>query len=98
MWQKISNITGKQYFFLTISALLLFIIGVYVFEFLNQALEFLFLPWLFGLLVTSVVFAVYGIVALFWNHDLRERMWIWAGIVINLYFVFSLIFANLGYG
>jgi len=98
MGKRIINITGKQYFLLTISVLSIFVVGTYIFEFLGQVFEFLFLPWLFGLLVTSAILAIYGIVVLFRTYTLRERLWIWFGIALNLFFVFSLIFANLGYG
>lgn len=96
--------TGKQYFFLVVLTIILSVSGGYLidsmiesFASLRQNLDTVFFMWVVGFLTLFTVFGLYGIVLLFRIPSLKQRVWVWIGIVINLFIVYSFIFADLGY-
>lgn len=92
--------TGKQYFFLTILTIIATVGGskliVYLFA---RYFEVVFLVWLVGLLFFFVTLVVCGCTLLFRLPSWQGRAWVWIGVAINLYIVYSFLWgAQLNYG
>ena len=97
LWTKVKNITGKQYFVLTIVGLIVLFVGTYVLDFLIGDFFVYILVWWAGYLFFTLLLVVYGIFALFRTPSLKERVWVWIGLAINLYVTYSFIFVGPGY-
>lgn len=95
LWQKIKNMTGRQYFFLTILTIIVSAGGskliVYLFA---QYFEVVFLVWLVGLLIFFAMLALYGSVLLFRLPSWQGRAWVWIGVAINFYIVYLFIWGS----